>query len=105
MIPTWKLYMGGRKYLELIWDEKNKVLKIVDNPKGIDIDFTRPLDSYDPRVGSAEEVLPVGDLYSADLWINQWVQEQWALNQPFQLKAEGVDWGEILSPPEPGVLY
>lgn len=101
-VPTWTITLGDKTYLILEWDG---ALNIVENSRGIEIDFSLPQVAYDPRKGGNEELLPTRDYYTADLWINEWIQEQWRRGVPFEVKVEGVDWSDVLAPIDPDVLY
>lgn len=103
MDPKWTFRLAGRKYLVLEWD--GSALEVVENPEEIEIDFNVPQSVYDPRMGCGAEVLPTRDYFTADLWVSGWIQEQWRQRVPFELEAEGVDWGEVLAPVDPDVKY
>ena len=61
---------------------------------------------FDPRESALEKVHPIEDVYTADLWLNTWIQLQLIEGrESFSIEVEGLDWSEVLPEAEPGLIY
>jgi len=108
---TWTLKVGRSTYAVLKWEDgalrlvTDKLSERAKKDKFRDkIKDKRRL--YDPRIGSVREVSARKDKYSADLWINNLVQERVQAGRSFAVEIDGdLDWSQVLPEPEEGVKY
>lgn len=99
-MAKYTIYNGEKIEAQFEFDQSFNVIR-VDKISAVNKYIGKELQVFDPRKTMFLNIKNPADIYEADLWASQVVQE---LGGDYSYVSVGVEWGSVLES-EPNVLY